>query len=592
MDFSMNTTALATFIAENSASFLEILEGIVSRNNIYTHPKQTERYRKGFRSGEGTALAVVFPQTLLQQWRVFKACALYDVVLIMQAANTGLTSGSTPDGNDYDRPVIIMNTLKLKAIHLLNNAEQIIAFPGSTLSALETILKPYHRDPHSVIGSSCIGASIIGGICNNSGGALVHRGPAYTEMALFGRINSSGQPELINHLGLDLGHTEEEILNRLETHQYSEADIILSDAHASGFDYSQRVKEIDASTPARFNANKHNLFEASGSAGKVVVFAVRLDTFPKPHKTQVFYIGTNKTAVLEKLRRHLLTQLSDLPIAGEYIHRDAFSIAEKYGKDTFYLIQKLGAERMPALFALKGRLDTIFNGIPLLPKYLVDRALQAISRFLPSHLPPRMKEYHSRYEHHLLLKMADDTIDDTKNFLNDFFAQNEGSFFLCTPLEGERAFLHRFVVAGAGIRYTAVHKGKAAGILPLDIALRRNDQNWFEHLPSNIENKLEHRIYYGHFMCHVLHQEYIVKKGYDPHKIKEDMLSLLDERGAEYPAEHNVGHLYKAKPDLVQFYQKLDPTNSLNPGIGKTSKWKDWASNCPCGQLPTSQAIE
>lgn len=55
------------------------------------------------------------------------------------------------------------------------------------------------------------------------------------------------------------------------------------------------------------------------------------------------------------------------------------------------------------------------------------------------------------------------------------------------------------------------------------------------------------------------------------------MLHLLEQRGAQYPAEHNVGHLYEAKPALKQFYRKLDPTNSFNPGIGKTSKKKNWA---------------
>ncbi|EGV07755.1 D-lactate dehydrogenase, membrane binding domain protein [Haemophilus pittmaniae HK 85] len=54
------------------------------------------------------------------------------------------------------------------------------------------------------------------------------------------------------------------------------------------------------------------------------------------------------------------------------------------------------------------------------------------------------------------------------------------------------------------------------------------------------------------------------------------MLELLDKRGAQYPAEHNVGHLYEAKPTLRNFYQKLDPTNSFNPGLGKTSKKKNW----------------
>jgi len=37
----------------------------------------------------------------------------FDKIIIIQAANTGLTGGSTPDGNNYDRDVVIINTLKL-----------------------------------------------------------------------------------------------------------------------------------------------------------------------------------------------------------------------------------------------------------------------------------------------------------------------------------------------------------------------------------------------------------------------------------------------------------------------------------------------
>lgn len=57
-------------------------------------------------------------------------------------------------------------------------------------------------------------------------------------------------------------------------------------------------------------------------------------------------------------------------------------------------------------------------------------------------------------------------------------------------------------------------------------------------------------------MCHVMHQDYVLKKGVDPKELKEKMLALLDERGAQYPAEHNVGHLYKAQPQLKSFYKK------------------------------------
>ncbi len=72
-------------------------------------------------------------------------------------------------------------------------------------------------------------------------------------------------------------------------------------------------------------------------------------------------------------------------------------------------------------------------------------------------------------------------------------------------------------------------------------------------------------------------QNYIVKKGVDGEDLMQKLLKYYDSRGAEYPAEHNVGHEYFAKPALSDFYKDLDPTNSFNPGIGKTSKKKSWS---------------
>ena len=46
----------------------------------------------------------------------------------------------------------------------------------------------------------------------------------------------------------------------------------------------------------------------------------------------------------------------------------------------------------------------------------------------------------------------------------------------------------------------------------------------------------------------------------------------LDAKGAKYPAEHNVGHMYEADECLQEFYRELDPTNTFNPGIGGTEK--------------------
>ncbi|MHC5175550.1 D-lactate dehydrogenase [Serratia rhizosphaerae] len=562
-------------------AFISQLKQIVGGPQLLTDARSTERYRKGFRSGEGQALAVVFPTRLLQLWQVLQACVDADKVVIMQAANTGLTEGSTPSGNDYGRDVVIISTLRLDHIQVLAQGKQVVAFPGSTLNHLEKCLKPYDREPHSVIGSSCIGASVIGGVCNNSGGSLVKRGPAYTELALYAQLDADGQLRLVNHLGIQLGDTPEEILTRLEQGDYRLEDVEYGELRASDNEYAARVRDVDADTPSRFNADKRRLYEASGCAGKLAVFAVRLDTFEKESREQVFYIGTNNTAVLTKLRRHMLSQFENLPVAGEYMHRDIFDIAEMYGKDTFLMIDKLGTDQMPRFFTLKGKMDATFNKLPLLPHNLTDRVMQGLSHLAPSHLPKRIKEYRERFEHHLLLKMAGDGTDEAYAYLKQYFSEAEGDFFVCSAEEGKKAFLHRFAAAGAAVRYHAVHADKVEDILALDIALRRNDTDWFETLPPEIDSQLVHKLYYGHFMCHVFHQDYVVKKGVDCHRLKQQMLALLDQRGAEYPAEHNVGHLYQAKPDLQAFYRQADPTNSFNPGLGKTSKLKNWGEQQP-----------
>lgn len=120
------------------------------------------------------------------------------------------------------------------------------------------------------------------------------------------------------------------------------------------------------------------------------------------------------------------------------------------------------------------------------------------------------------------------------------------------------------------------HK-EVGAILALDIALRRNEDEWLETLPEDINAQIEDKLYCGHFFCHVMHQDYILKKGVDAEALKKRLLQFFDQRGAEYPAEHNVGHLYYAKDALKKFYRQNDPTNSFNPGIGKTSKCKHWA---------------
>ena len=536
---------------------------------------QTAPYRTGFRCGGGAALAVVRPRQLAELWHIAQACVDAGAIVIMQAANTGLTGGSTPDGDDYDRPVVIVSTTGIAGIHVIEQGRQVVCLPGATLYGLEAALKPHGREPHSVIGSSCIGASVLGGISNNSGGALVQRGPAFTELALYGQLGADGVLRLVNHLGIRLDGSPEDVLERVERGDFAQVDIDPAAGLASDGRYGQHVRAVDSPVPARFNADPRCLFEASGSAGRLILFAVRLDTFPQDGAATTFYIGTNDPDDLAGLRRHMLTRFANLPVSAEYIHRDAFDIAERYGKDTFLAIRWLGTARLPRLFAAKARIDRWAARMGLGPG-IADRWLQRLSRLWPSHLPPRMKQWRDRFEHHLLLKMAGEGVAEAREYLAGLAPSPSRGVFECSEDEAAKAFLHRFAVAGAAIRYRQVHAETCGEIVALDIALPRNCRDWVERLPAAIDAQIVHKLYYGHFFCQVFHQDYIVRPRVDGLALEHALWALLDARGAEYPAEHNVGHLYPAKPDLEGFYRELDPTNSFNPGIGQTSRCKGW----------------
>jgi len=144
---------------------LQELKLIVGRRHVLTRPDAVSPHSTGYRFGGGPALAVIRPKTLVETWRTARVC--------------------------------------------------IEAGAARRLYDLERKLEPLNRDPHSIIGSSCVGATVIGGICNNSGGALVQRGPAFTELALFAQLDETGSLRLVNHLGIRLGDRPEVMLDRL-----------------------------------------------------------------------------------------------------------------------------------------------------------------------------------------------------------------------------------------------------------------------------------------------------------------------------------------------------------------------------------------
>ena len=564
------------------SEIIEQLKSVVGHKGVLSSKSKTAYYRSGFRSGFGGSIGVVFPKSLIELWETLKICVDANCAIIMQATKTGLTEGSSPSGFDYDREVVIINITRIKKIILLDGGKQVIAFPGSTLHELEGELSSIKRAPHSVIGSTTIGATIVGGIANNAGGALCKRGSSYTELSLYARVNEEGNLELINHLGIEnLGETPEEIFKNLEKGSFSKEDIQGMDKAASDREYQNRIRNIDAEIPNRYNADPNRLYEVSGSAGKVVAFAVRVDTYPMPKEKKVFYLGTNNPNDFSKLRKDILKNFSELPEMCEYMNREIFDTAKKYGKDVFLSIKHIGTKRLPKLYAIKSNMEYYLNKIPLVPKFLPDQILYYLSRLFPEHLPKRLIDYRNQYEHYLILDMSDEGIEEARKYLEKEWSSLDGvGFFECNEDEQKSALMHRFAAAGAAIRYQTIHQRKTEEVLALDIALLGNDTEWMEKIPDEIKEDLDLSLYYGHFMCHVFHHDYILKKGTNIKDVKENLLKRLDQKSAKYPAEHNVGHMYKADETLQKHYRELDPTNTFNPGIGFTDKKSTRTNAC------------
>ena len=106
-----------------NAELLSKIREIVGSSHLLIGDRATERFRTGFRSGSGEALCVVQPGSLLEQWQVLQACVAADKIVIMQAANTGLTEGSTPSGS-YDRQVVLINTRRMDRLIPLHSGKQ------------------------------------------------------------------------------------------------------------------------------------------------------------------------------------------------------------------------------------------------------------------------------------------------------------------------------------------------------------------------------------------------------------------------------------------------------------------------------------
>ena len=105
---------------------------------------------------------------------------------------------------------------------------------------------------------------------------------------------------------------------------------------------------------------------------------------------------------MTKIRRDMLSTFKTIPISGEYFDSSCYDVAKIYGKDTFLVVDKLGAKFIPKLFSMKRTIDRLAQKFSFLPDNMSDRLMQWISFIVPNHLPKRMEEYHQKYKLHFI----------------------------------------------------------------------------------------------------------------------------------------------------------------------------------------------
>lgn len=114
---------MSSMTTTDNKAFLNELARLVGSSHLLTDHKNGP-LSQGLPFWSGRCTGCRFPGSLLELWRVLKACVTADKIILMQAANTGLTEGSTPNGNDYDRDIVIISTLRLDKLHVLARANR------------------------------------------------------------------------------------------------------------------------------------------------------------------------------------------------------------------------------------------------------------------------------------------------------------------------------------------------------------------------------------------------------------------------------------------------------------------------------------
>ena len=497
----------------------------------------------GARVGKGEALAVCRPGSLREAVAVLRACVAVNVAMIPQGRNTGLTGGSVPRSDRCDRPTVVVSMTRLQQIHAVG--EQFLCLAGAGIHDLSGRAAERGRESHSVLGSVFLNPSVAAGVAFGSGGTQIRKGPAYTERALWARVNAAGAVEVVNTLGIH-EDGEDALFSRVEAGAVSPEDFILSGdgtqrPASSAREYCEHVCRLDSQV-ARFNADTSGI-EPCRSEGKVMILATLHDSFPAPRERETLWISCESLEQAQALKREVLLACpADLPLSCEYMDRDCFDVVDRAGRVLCHAIERLGiGPRLSQLWGVK----LFVENLPLpFCSSLPDKLLYSANSLLPPSLPGPVLAQGRELDHHLLVALGEfggGNLRRTRERLQRFCAANGGvRVHECHGADTAKVNYFRFAAAPAFKTWCVGHSVQG---LSIDYAQAKQDTSapditQFLTRDTGIDGDGDGaslgaplvRMRYAHLGCNVVHEDLAFSPGADLQACKLRIKACVESR--------------------------------------------------------------
>ena len=261
------------------AAVVRRLREMLGEAAVVTEPHELARYEKGWRYGNGTALAVARPGSTEEVARVLAFASEQSIRVVPQGANTGLVGASTPDASG-DMLVLSLERLS-RTLEIDPVDRTVVAGGGVLLSQLDKAL-----EEHGLMFPIDLGAdTTIGGmVVTNTGGTRVLR---------YGDVRQ-------NLLGVEVVLADGTVLDLMTALRKNN----------TGFDAKQ-------------------LFVGTSGVFGVVTRAV-LRVIPRPVQRATGLVGAADGAAVLRLLSHLERRLGDVLTAFEVMSAAALEPVFRY----------------------------------------------------------------------------------------------------------------------------------------------------------------------------------------------------------------------------------------------------------------------